>query len=265
VKLPMHVPRRSAGRSGNRTPPRGKGCSRFGNVAIELERGACEPTSTRSAMRQRRRTHVANTDYHEGVPSEEVLIPFSDADRLATELRSTLLTTSIRSLKTHGFFDAYLKHLPQAHHDAVTNAVAGVWLPIDEGVAHYTAIEELALTSVQIAQLGKDVGERVQGSILGLMVRTAKTSGLTPWTGLRNCRLFYERMFQGGAVSLVKLGPKEARIELVRNPLFAIPYFRHGLRVIAMTGIELFCKKAYSYELPKFAGPASFAFRLSWA
>jgi hypothetical protein len=199
------------------------------------------------------------------VPSEEILIPFgASRDKRATDLRSTLLTTSLRSLKANGLLDAYLKLLPAEHHDALTNIVAGVWMPIEIGIAHYSAIDALGLTAAQIAVLGKDVGERVQGSILGLMVRTAKSSGLTPWAGLRNCPLFYERMFIGGAVSLVKLGPKEARIELVSNPLFGIPYFRHALRVIATTGIELFCEKAYSYELPKHLGPTAFSFRLSW-
>ncbi len=199
------------------------------------------------------------------MPSEEVLIPFGAArEQRATELRSTLLTTSLRSLRAHGLLDAYMKVLPKEHHEAIANIVAGVWMPIDLGVAHYSACDALALTPEQILAVGKEVGERVQGTILGLMVRTAKTSGLTPWAGLKNCPLLYERMFIGGAVSVVKLGPKEARVELVSNPLFGIPYFRQGLRALATSGIELFCERAYSYDVQRLSGPSSFAFRLSW-
>jgi hypothetical protein len=197
---------------------------------------------------------------------EETFIPFGPLrDKLAAELRSTLLTTSLRSLRTHGLLDAYFKLLPTQHHDAVANVVAGVWLPMEIGLAHYRACDALALRQYQIASLSKEVGDRVQGSILGLMVRTAKTSGLTPWAALRNCPLFYERMFTGGAVSVVKLGPKEARVEVVGNPLSSVPYFRQGLRVIATTGVELFCTSAYSHDVPRLTSPTSLAVRLSWA
>ena len=197
---------------------------------------------------------------------EEVLVPFGPTrDQPTTELRSTLLTTSLQTLRSRGLLDAYFKALPPEHHDAVTHVVAGVWLPIDLGIAHYRACDSLGLQWEQVLSIGKEVGERVQGTVLGLMVRTAKSTGLAPWTALRNGMVFYERGFRGGAVGIVKLGPKEARVELVGNPLCAVSYFRQGIRAVTSTGAELFCEKAYTVELPRLTTSTSMGYRLSWA
>jgi hypothetical protein len=105
----------------------------------------------------------------------------------------------------------------------------------------------------------------VQGTILGLLVRTAKSAGTTPWAGLTHCTQFYERLFMGGSVQLVKLGPKEARLDTVNNPLFAFPYFRNAYRGIVCSGTELFCEKAYAVELPKYTSDTALGLRVSWA
>jgi hypothetical protein len=197
---------------------------------------------------------------------EEIVVPFaSSRSEPASELRSTLLTTSLQSLRAHGHFDAYVKLLPPSFKEHVVSVVAGVWMPIEVGLAHYRACDGLNLTPQQAFAMGKEVGDRVQGTILGLMVRTAKAGGLTPWTGLAHCQRFYERIFRGGAVSLTKLGPKEARLETVNNSLCGIPYFRHGFRGLCCAGAELFCQRVYGHDLPRLGSPTSLGVRLSWA
>jgi hypothetical protein len=197
---------------------------------------------------------------------EEVIVPFDEGkDHLATGFRSTLLTTSLQSLRARGLYDRYTALLPAAHREAILTSVAGVWLPMAVGLAHYTTCDSLGLPAAEQFAIGQEVGDRVQGTLLGLVVRTAKTAGLTPWAGLSNSRRLYTRLLQGGSVRLVKLGPKEARIELVNNPLAATSHFRNGFRGVAVAGAELFCQKAYGSELPKMTTPTSFAMRIAWA
>lgn len=198
--------------------------------------------------------------------AEEVVVPFDEGkNRLATELRSTLLTTSIQSLRARGLFDRYAALLPARHRETILTSVAGVWLPIDVGKAHYETCDGLGLVAGEQFAIGQEVGDRVQGTLLGLVVRTAKTAGLTPWAGLTNCTRLYTRLFQGGSVRLLKLGPKEARLELVNNPIVASPHFRNGFRGVTVAGAELFCQKAYGHEIPKMTTPTGFAMRISWA
>lgn len=197
---------------------------------------------------------------------EEVIVPFDEGkDHLATHLRSTLLTTSLQSLRAHGYYDRYAALLPAQDRDAVLTSVAGVWLPMAVGVAHYKACDALGLAAAEQFAIGREVGDRVQGTLLGLVVRTAKTAGLSPWAGLSNCTRLYLRLFQGGSVRLVKLGPKEARLELVNNPLAASQHYRNGFRGVAVAGAELFCQKVYGTEMPKMTTPTGFALRLAWA
>jgi hypothetical protein len=197
---------------------------------------------------------------------EEVIVPFDEEKgHLATALRSTLLTTSIQSLRARGLYDRYAALLPAQHREAILTSVAGVWLPMAVGIAHYTTCDALGLAASEQFAIGQEVGDRVQGTLLGLVVRTAKTAGLSPWAGLSNARRLYTRLFQGGSVRLVKLGPKEARVELVNNPLFANAHFRNGLRGLTVAGAELFCEKAYGTELARLSTPTSFAMRVSWA
>ncbi len=109
------------------------------------------------------------------------------------------------------------------------------------------------------------MGDRVQGTMLGLVVRTAKAIEMSPWLGLSQCTKLYDRLFDGGSVKLVKLGPKEARMEVVNNPLFGLAYFRNGFRGLVCTGARFFCEKIYAHELPKLTSETALGIRISWA
>ncbi len=198
--------------------------------------------------------------------AEEIVSPFpAQRAHPASEMRSTLLTTSIQSLRAHGHLEVYSKTVSSEFRETILTTVAGIWLPIALGIAHYKACDQLKLPPSEQVAIGKEVGDRVQGTILGLVVRTAKQAGLTPWTGLGSGNRMYERLFIGGGLCLIKLGPKEARMEIVNNPLFGFTYFRNGFRGIVATGAELFCAKAYVHELPKLTSATSLGLRISWA
>lgn len=200
--------------------------------------------------------------------SEEVLLALSEArDKIlpATHIRSTLLLSSVQSLRSRGLFDQYVQHLDPAVREAIITSVAGLWLPMNLGVLHYRACEALRLSLVQAAAIGHDVGNRIQGSFLGVVVRAARGSGVTPWTILAQCGRLFDRTFQGGGgVSVHKLGPKEARVELVGLPVLAIPYFRHAYRGAFSAGLELFSEKVYVLEAAKKLGEMDCAYKISW-
>jgi hypothetical protein len=200
------------------------------------------------------------------MPTEEVIVEFTPSrESPASQTRSTLLTTSLQAIRAHGRFPEYQKLLPRELSDTIVTVVAGVWLPIDIAVAHYSACNALDFSIQEQTAIGMEVGDRVQGTMLGLLVRTAKQAGLTPWTGLSQCNKLYDRLFRGGSVKLIKLGPKEARLEVVNNRLFALAYFRNAFRGLVCAGAQLFCEKAYVHELPKLTGTTSLGMRVSWA
>ena len=96
-------------------------------------------------------------------------------------------------------------------------------------------------------------------------LKGAKGAGATPWTGLGFLDRLWDRVFAGGGgVGLVKLGPKEARAQLIGLPLLAVPYFRHAFRGTMLAGLELFCQRAYVHEHGRDQPESTFTFRVSW-
>lgn len=197
---------------------------------------------------------------------EEVLIaPPASETGSVTHVRSTLVLSSVQSLRAHALFDPYVGLLDPQMRETIHSLIAGQWLPVAIALKHYRACNGLGLSLANEIALGHEVGTRIQSSILGLLLKGAKGAGATPWTGLGFMDRLWERVFAGGGgVGLVKLGPKEARAQLVGLPLLAVPYFRHAFRGTMLAGLELFCQRAYIHEHAQSRSDESFTFRVSW-
>jgi hypothetical protein len=185
---------------------------------------------------------------------------------VATQVRSTLIATSLQSIRTRGLYDRYVKLLQGPHKETVLTAVAGCWFSIEAAVAHYRACDALRLDTSLLLAMGMDVGNRVHGTFLGMMVRTARTAGVTPWLALAQSAKLHGRLFSGGGgVAVTELGPKDARIDLVGNPLCELDYFRIGMRGVYQAAVQLFCSSVYTVELSRSRAPRATAMRVSWA
>lgn len=183
----------------------------------------------------------------------------------ATHVRSTLLLSSQQTLRAHDLYDRYVERLAPEHRGAILDAVAGVWLPMEVGMAHYAACEALALRAEEQSALGREVNQRVQGSFLGLLARTARGAGVTPWTIMGGLGRLWGRVIDGGGgVEVTRTGPKDARVELVGLPLLGVPYFRHAFRGVFHGGLEPLCRKAYVYERSEEGTETSAVFRVAW-
>jgi hypothetical protein len=199
---------------------------------------------------------------------EEVVVPLpmpTERLRPSSQFRSTLLTTSLQALRDRGHGARYLAVLPSKHHDAVRASIAGVWLPIELGIAHYEACGMLDLTNAEQLAIGQEVGLKIQGTFLRTMVKLAKGTGVTPWLCLGNYQRLYDRLFVGGGVLVTKVGPKEARVECHHFQLSSVPYFRRAFRGVNEAGCELFCAKAYVVEIKELCTSTSVGYRISWA
>ena len=182
-----------------------------------------------------------------------------------THVRSTLLASSVMAIREHGHLDGYLQNLPAELHSTVLHSVAGSWVPIEVGFAHYVAADALGLSAREQFEIGHSVAERVQNSLLGTLVRLAKTAGVTPWTGLEQFQRLWDRLLQGGSGSVHRLGPKEARVEIQGVPLVRVAYFRNGWRGMFAGSGKLFCSKVYITEIVSRTTPSSMALRVAWA
>ena len=203
------------------------------------------------------------------IGAEEVHVPFPARTKqlvpVATQFRSTWLTSSLRAIKDRGRLDEYLRHLPPQHHTVVLNSVAGVWVPVDVAVAHYEAADALHFSMSELLTIGREVHVQANASVFSLLVKLASGAGATPWTAFSQFRRLWERVWVGGGVGVFRLGPKEARIELVAWPCARSNYIRHALRGVIGGMVEMFCSKAYITDLPRHCTPMSLGYRCAWA
>src|SRR5690349_21822232 len=89
--------------------------------------------------------------YDSRADDAQVIVPFPPTIEAVRHVRSTLILSSLAVLRERGLQGAYLAELPLAYHGAILEAVAGAWMPIDVGLAHYVACDALGLpTEVQV-------------------------------------------------------------------------------------------------------------------
>jgi hypothetical protein len=200
--------------------------------------------------------------------AEEVVVPFRVGPgkvSVATHFKSTWLTASIDGLKARGHYARYAELLAARHRETILHAIAGVWLPMEVAQAHYAACDALLLTQAEQVAMGREVLSRLRKTIFSLAFRAARDIGVTPWTLLKLLPAQFDREVRGGACGVFRVGPKDARIELIGFPLSSSPYTRAGLRGLAHGLCEPLCSKVYTQELRELCSATTIAYRVAWA
>jgi hypothetical protein len=199
---------------------------------------------------------------------EEVIVPFKvprDQIPQGTEFKSVWLASSLHLLRERGLFNRYLENLPKQHHDPILHSIAGVWLPAQLCYEHYKACDKLGLPITEQVALGKAAMHRLQKTIFSMGFRAAREAGVTPFNVLGQISASWDREWKGGGVSITKVGPKDARVDIVGFIGSPIPYCRNGLRGVAMGLCELVCTKAYAQEIRELCTETTLGFRVAWA
>ena len=200
-------------------------------------------------------------------PREEIFVPFSTPQGRAAPVhavRSTLLSISMKSLRDRGHYERYLENLKGPHRQTLLSTIAGEWLEVEAAIAHYEACDALGLSPAEQRVIGEDAGDKQQRMFFNMLVRAAKAAGVTPWTALEYVHPARERGFRGGDVSVVKVGPKEARVTITGLHLLRIPYFRNGFMGAQAAALRLFASRIYVRDVSRGAPPTLFTTLISW-
>jgi hypothetical protein len=195
----------------------------------------------------------------------EVLFPFPERIETIRSVRSTLLLSSFASIRDAGHEEAYRSSLRKDLAAAVIDSVAGMWLPVEVGIAHYAACDALRLAPEREVEIGRGVGNKIRGTLLGTVVRMAKGAGLTPSAVIPQFPRFWSRAFEGGGMGATIAGPKEILLSVQKVPFAEYHYFRNALRGVAMGVLDLFCTKVYMTETKAPRAEGTICFRVQWA
>lgn len=198
---------------------------------------------------------------------EEVILPLPSPRSLVprvTQVKSAWIGASVRAVRQRDLFDRYLQLLPPQFHEVVKNTAPSEWLPVEIAIAHYNACDGLEILPPELVQLGYEAVRHGHGGPLQVTAKLASTAGATPWTLFNQLQRFWDRSWVGGAIGVSKLGPKEAKLEVVGFPLAQFRYVRLGMRGIIVGAAELFCQKVYVAELADLCTPLTLGYRVSW-
>jgi hypothetical protein len=201
--------------------------------------------------------------------AEEIILPFAEPfERIepVNAVRSTLLASSIQSLRSRELLPRYTSFLPEVYRDVVLHCIAGQWFPLEVGFAHYRACDALGLTTDEQREIGSDVSRRIQESLLGTILQVAKKVGVTPWSVLPKTHQLISRSFRGGGTQVTKLGEQDALVEVGKQPLLEINYFRTAMLGLFETAVGMFSKRAeVRFLAARSRQPASLtAMHVSW-
>lgn len=168
-----------------------------------------------------------------------VVVDFPSPLMPTFEVRSTLITSSLASLRARGLFERYERVQRSPHRDTILHCVAGEWLPIEVGEAHYSACDALGLSREEQVAIGKDVSKRIHDTFLRLVAQVARGVGVTPWTLLAKGNTLLSRLMKGGGIRVIRQARASARIELAHITLFEIPYYMNAVLGVYQAGVEL--------------------------
>ncbi len=198
---------------------------------------------------------------------EEVLVPLPCPPTrvpTTTHVNGSVLFASVRGLRACGLFDRYYAALDARHRDTITGITAGQWYPIEVGVEHYAACHSLALSDADIQRIGEQTGSLLTSSMFSVLSRLTREMGASPWGPLGHVERLRERLYRGGASTLVKLGPKEARVEWYGQPCARWGYFRQAVGYLAAGILRPFATKMQVRVLTAQCDATTLAYRFSW-
>jgi hypothetical protein len=193
--------------------------------------------------------------------ADEVIVDYkSPQGPKVTQVRGSLIASSLSTLRERNLFARYEANLDTAHRDQVLYCLAASWLPMDVVMAHYEACEAMDLSERELDALGNDVSKRIMGTFLATMVRSARHVGSS--IPLRQYARLWDRLLIGGSCRVLMFGPKDARIESHGVPMFTYRYFRAGYAGL-VRGASLMFRSAAHIRVRN-ATDESLVVELSW-
>ena len=154
--------------------------------------------------------------------------------------------------RARGLDDRYWEHVSPRYTGSLRELSVQMWVPMDVVLAHYAAMDKLALPRDEVVQIGRAVGDRFQKGFLGHLVRTLRAAGtFQPTSLLTRLDRVVARAVDGGAVAAWKVGLKDALIEHRAMPLARYDYVRAGWEGMYQAGMELVVKRVFVREQPQ--------------
>ena len=148
--------------------------------------------------------------------------------------------------------------------EQIMGLAAGMWVPVELAVAHYTAIDGLKLDPSEIELIGADVANRTWKHILSPVAARAKRIGPKPREALTHTHESIDLNWRGGDARIFRERPNQALYEWVGQPCASIPYFVTSFGAFMGALMRLYSERASHQIVPDGCTPTTISLRLSW-
>jgi hypothetical protein len=179
-------------------------------------------------------------------------------------MRGTVMINERAQLRAAGHFDLYAGRLSEPDRASLAAVVGQFWVPIDLVHAHFEAVDALNIPDADAYALSRTAGQKLHNVFVALGASFLQATGMNPWTAMPVFAKAWDRNFQGGAMGVQQMGPKEAHIVITSHPLIRHRFHRIGLRAHAAIYIELLATGADVSELSADADAGTMTLAARW-
>jgi hypothetical protein len=199
---------------------------------------------------------------------ETLVAPTADYEFVtpASEIRGTMLSTSLGLVREQDREQAYYALLPAHLHPFMRAVEPLAWIDMDTALVHYQVMNEIFPGKIEQIDNGRMIGERTFNGYVKTLLRAFAVGGqVDPSMLLRKLVQGMERSLRGGgAIAAYRTGPKDARAELVGYPLVSINYVRNAWLGVFEYLLALTSKRVFVREDPSFGRDQRIALLISW-
>ena len=114
-----------------------------------------------------------------------------------------------------------------------------------------------------IDSLGHNVGSAINSVFLQSLITLAGKT-VTPWFGWQHAQRVWARAWDGSALGVERVGPKDVQVTVAGFPCAEFAYVRRALSGFFMRNTELFCTRVHVKSLPTAKGSESLRYAVAW-
>lgn len=166
---------------------------------------------------------VVSTAQHGG----EVIIPHDAVVRPITAVRNSVVQGSLAMLRHLGLYERYVEHIDPAILQEISTNLGPHWMPVEVAHAHYRACDDMALSTEELEKMGQVAGQLARKTSI-VVATPEQNASFDLWDNAGRMQRVWKRLYQGGSVQVVKLGPATGLLEFRQFALQQYYYYRHA-------------------------------------
>lgn len=201
----------------------------------------------------------------ESLQNAEILIPHEVGFRPTVAVRNTVIQASLAELREAGYFDRYAKNIDPSALGELESNMGPSWVPIELADVHYAACEAMQLDDEELRRVGEAVGIRVRQTSI-IVPDRSPTTPVDVWPISHQLHRVWKRIYQGGSVQTVKLGPTEELIEFRGFTLNRHHYYRFANLAAISAALEAIGVRIETAKIIRYdAATHEVVIRLVWS